>query len=84
MILQQPELLRTSNGSMENSQRSGNVLNAVLWDPRTPDTTQDTRVLNRIITLKEDGIWWEQDARHAELVISLLGDGPGGAKRHLH
>ena len=28
----------------------------------------------------EDGIWWEPDASHAELVISLLGDGPRGAK----
>ena len=25
-------------------------------------------------------IWWEPDARHAELVISLLGDSPRGAK----
>ena len=41
---------------------------------------QDIRVLNRIITWKEDGISWEPDARHAELVISLLGDGPGGTK----
>ena len=29
---------------------------------------------------KEDGIWWEPDAGHAELVISLLGDSPRGAK----
>ena len=35
--------------------------------------------MNRIITWKEDGVWWEPDARHAELVISLLGDGPRGA-----
>ena len=30
--------------------------------------------------MEEDGIWWEPDARHAELVIALLGDGPRGAK----
>ena len=52
----------------------------ILGLPGTPDTIQDIRVLNRIITWKEDGIWWEPDARHAELVIALLGDGPRGAK----
>ena len=52
----------------------------ILGPPGTPDTIQDIRVLNRIITWKEDGIWWEPDARHAELVIALLGDGPRGAK----
>ena len=48
--------------------------------PGTPDTIQDIRVLNRITTWKEDGIWWQPDARHAELAIALLGDGPRGAK----
>ena len=50
----------------------------ILGPPGTPDTIQDIRVLNRIITWKEDGIRWEPDARHAELVIALLGDGPRG------
>ena len=52
----------------------------ILGPPGTPDTIQDIRVLNRINTWKEDGIWWEPDARHAELVSALLGDGPRGAK----
>ena len=52
----------------------------ILGPPGTPNTIQDIRVLNRIITWKEDGIWWEPDARHAELVVALLGDGPRGAK----
>ena len=56
------------------------VERGILGPPGTPNTIQDIRVLNRIITWKEDGIWWEPDARHAELVIDLLGDGPRGAK----
>ena len=52
----------------------------ILGPPGTPDTIQDIRVLNRIITWREGDIWWETDARHAELVIALLGDGPRGAK----
>ena len=56
------------------------VERGILGPPGTPNTIQDIRVLNRIITWKENGIWWEPDARHAELVIDLLGDGPRGAK----
>lgn len=54
------------------------VERGILGPPGVPNTIQDIRVLNRIITWSETGIWWEPDARHAELVTQLLGNGPAG------
>eukprot|EP00969_Alexandrium_andersonii_P328790 14528385-Alexandrium_andersonii.AAC.1 len=31
------------------------------------------RVLNRIVTWTDEGIWYEADQRHAELIIKGLG-----------
>ena len=81
MILQQPEHLDNIKWLHEElSKKWKCVERGILGPPGTPNTIQDIRVLNRIITWKENGIWWEPDARHAELVIDLLGDGPRGAK----
>ena len=64
----------------EPSEKWKRIERGIFGPPGRPETIQDIRVLSRIITWKEDGTWWEPDARHAELVISLLGDGPRGAK----
>ncbi len=44
----------------------------ILRRPGTPKTTQDIRVLNRIVSWKDGGIRWEPDSRHADLVVELL------------
>ena len=48
------------------------VERGILGPPGTPNTIQDIRVLNRIISWKEEGIWWEPDSRHADLVVEIL------------
>eukprot|EP00969_Alexandrium_andersonii_P326158 14411700-Alexandrium_andersonii.AAC.1 len=40
--------------------------------PRREDM-KDMRVLNRIVTWTDEGIWYEADQRHAELTIKGLG-----------
>ena len=37
------------------------------------DADMEIRLLNRIIRLKEDGVHYEADPRHAELIIESLG-----------
>ena len=79
IILQQPELFERFENIKwlhgELSKKWKCIERGILGPPGTPETIQD-----RIITWKEDGVCWEPDARHAELVIALLGDGPRGAK----
>ena len=48
------------------------VERGILGPPGTPNTIQDIRVLNRIISWREEGIWWEPDSRHADLVVEIL------------
>ena len=48
------------------------VERGILGPPGTPNTIQDIRVLNRIISWKDEGIWWEPDSRHADLVVEIL------------
>ena len=48
------------------------VERGILGPPGTPNTSQDIRVLNRIISWKDEGIWWEPDSRHADLVVEIL------------
>ena len=48
------------------------VERGILAPPGTPNTIQDIRVLNRINWWKDEGIWWEQDSRHADLVVKIL------------
>ena len=48
------------------------VEHGFLGPPGTPNTIQDIRVLNRIISWKDEGIWWEPDSRHADLVVEIL------------
>ena len=48
------------------------VERGILGPPGTPNTIQDIRVLNRIISWKDEGIWWELDSRHADLVVEIL------------
>ncbi len=48
------------------------VERGILGPPGTPNTIQDIRVLNRIISWKDEGLWWEPDARHADLVVEIL------------
>eukprot|EP00969_Alexandrium_andersonii_P111187 4908720-Alexandrium_andersonii.AAC.1 len=40
--------------------------------PRREDM-KEMRVLNRIVTWTDEGIWYEADQRHAELIIKGLG-----------
>ena len=37
------------------------------------DGTQQIRILNRILTLTKEGLLYEADPRHAELIITSLG-----------
>ena len=53
------------------------VERGILGPPGTPNTIQDIRVLNRNISWKDiswkdEGIWWEPDSRHADLVVEIL------------
>ena len=48
------------------------VERGILGPPGTPNAIQDIRVLNRIISWKDEGIWWEPDSRHADLVVEIL------------
>ena len=61
------------------------VERGILGPPGTPNTIQDIRVLNRVISWKDEGIWWEPDSRHADLVVEILeskmgSDGRQGSK----
>ena len=56
----------------------------ILGPPGSPKPSQQIRVLNRIIARSDEGIWWEPDPRHAELIIKWLGTGqPGKVKTPL-
>ena len=60
------------------------VERGILGPPGSPKASQQIRVLNRIITWSNEGIWWEPDPRHAELIIKWLGTGqPGKVKTPL-
>ena len=60
------------------------VERGILGPPESPKASQQIRVLSRIITGSNEGIWWEPDTRHAELIIKWLGTGqPGKVKTPL-
>ena len=48
------------------------VERGILGPPGTPNTIQDIRVLYGIISWKDEGVWWEPDSRHADLVVEIL------------
>ena len=45
----------------------------ILGPPETPGTIQEARVLNRIITWDNEGILWEADPRHADIIMQRTG-----------
>ena len=60
------------------------VERGILGPPGSPKPSQQIRVLNRINTWSKEGIWWEPDPRHAELITKWLGTGqPGKVKTPL-
>ena len=60
------------------------VERGILSPPGSPNTSQQIRVLNRIVTWSNEGVGWEPDPRHAELIIKWLGIGqPGKVKTPL-
>ena len=57
------------------------VVRGVLGPPGAENATQSIRLLNRIITWTQEGIWWEPDSRPAEISSNWLGKGgPGKVK----
>ena len=42
------------------------------WTTRNTKYYHRHRVLNSIISCKDEGIWWEPDSRHADLVVKSL------------
>ena len=82
----------TTAGTFENIKRlHGEIASTwkciergILGPPGTPDTIQDIRVLNQDFHVERRWHLVGTNARHAELVISLLGDGPRGAKSQCH
>ena len=46
---------------------------AILGPPGTPGTVQEARLLNRIITWDSEGILWEPDARHVDVILERMG-----------
>ena len=48
------------------------VERGVFGPPESPKDSQQIRVLNRIITWSNEGIWWEPDPRRAELIIKCV------------
>lgn len=68
------EAMKTSNGFQNEFAKVWMVVErGILGPPGIPNTIQDIRVLSRIISCREDSVWWEPYARHAELVVGLLG-----------
>ena len=48
-------------------------IKTAILGPDPKKHVQAVKILNRIVTWERDGISWEPDPRHAELIISQLG-----------
>eukprot|EP00959_Pyramimonas_sp_CCMP1952_P457952 9475807-Pyramimonas_sp.AAC.1 len=55
----------------------------IFGPPGEPDTVQSIRTLNRLLTWTTEGIEWECDPRHVDIVIRELGLASGGANTKL-
>ena len=48
------------------------------------DEVQQSRILNRVVTLRQDGFTYEPDPRHGELIVRDMFDQVGKVKKNLH